>query len=129
MLECSVEDVCMFINTEVVNAKLISWQMKLDAKRPVRKVRAPSSELKRRQGEDLKKKIKTEAYRNKIQIEHDRKNVRRPSNYKTILIDYSKLVTVRIDKHTTIYAKPGEEEKTKARFLKHYSKPIDRFNH
>ena len=56
-------------------------------------------------------------------LEELSKSKRRPSMYKTREVDYSKLVTVRIDNKTFIYAKPGREAATKKAFLKHYGLP------
>ena len=44
--------------------------------------------------------------------------------YKTKSVDYSQLTTIRINAKTIIYSKPGEEEITKANFLKNYSKSL-----
>ena len=44
--------------------------------------------------------------------------------YKTKVVDYCELVTIRINAKTIIYSKPGEEAITKANFLKNYSKSL-----
>ena len=44
--------------------------------------------------------------------------------YKTKIVDYSQLITIRINPKTVIYSKPGEEEITKANFLKNYTKSL-----
>lgn len=140
MLECGIEDVSAFINTEMRATGLVSWQAKLEQKKLLKspkvkkastkkeiKVKVlPSSKSKTEQD----KAIKIEAYKKSREIQiQQQNNRRRPPNYKTIEVDYTKLVTIRIDRTTTIYSKPGQEEETKKRFLKHYQKPIDRYDH
>jgi hypothetical protein len=144
MLDCDIEQLAFYIIEEVEGMDVITWQMKLDEKkakapkkptllRPVKVVKqkelsdTQKLKIEQRKEEDLKKQIKLAAYKNRMSNENESKYRRRPPNYKTIPVDYTKLVTIRIDKSTTIYSIPGEEEKTKTRFLKHYSKPIDRF--
>ncbi|MBK7885158.1 MAG: hypothetical protein IPJ81_16245 [Chitinophagaceae bacterium] len=54
-------------------------------------------------------------------MDEERKRSRRPPTYKSKEVDYSQLITVRIDAKTFIYAKPGDDiEKLKANFLKTY---------
>lgn len=42
--------------------------------------------------------------------------------YKTLKVDYTKLVSIKINAKTTIYAKPGMEQLETERFLANYSK-------
>ena len=53
----------------------------------------------------------------------DNRNFNR-RKYKTKEVDYSQLTTIRINAKTIIYSKPGEEEVTKANFLKNYTKSL-----
>ena len=103
--------------------------MKLDTKKPVKekKVKAPKklkgktpAQLEKERKEFREKLMAREA-KNKVERElvKNREHARR--KYKTLVVDYTKMVTVKIDSKTYIYAKPGEEEKTKRLFLQNYS--------
>jgi hypothetical protein len=43
-------------------------------------------------------------------------------------IDYSSLVSVRVDQKTWIMVKPGQEQKAASAFKKNYRTPMDKFN-
>lgn len=141
MVEVDLEDVSNFITATVEDKGIITWQMKLDQRRgagksseaiknPIEKpvpVDNIVAEAKKLSFEKREQKRANLAER--MNVERQRVNNRRQPQYKTKVVDYSKMVTIRIDRTTTIYAHPGEEEKTKKNFLKFYKRPIDRFEH
>lgn len=53
----------------------------------------------------------------------------RNSSFKTVDHKLAEKVVVRIDRKTFIYAKPGEEEAAKKKFLKHYKSPLENILH
>lgn len=128
-------------------AGVISYQQKLDEKMAIKKAatlnkpRLPRVRIQKKSAAKIKssnekrlekenerlrrEQIKLAAKREKMRQSAITNPGRRPPAYKTAIVDYTKLVTVKIDRTTSIYAKPGEEEATKARFLKTFIKPID----
>lgn len=71
--------------------------------------------------ESLKKQKLQAAKQQQQSIQASQAAKRRPSQYKTIAVDYTRQQTLRIDRKTTIYVKPGEDpEVVKATFLKNY---------
>ena len=73
---------------------------------------------------EFRKKLEARNTRNAVEKKiADNKNFNR-RKYKTKVVDYSQLVTIRINAKTFIYSKPGEEEITKANFLKNYTKSL-----
>lgn len=72
----------------------------------------------------FKKKLEERKAKNLIEKKVlDNRNFNR-RKYKTKAVDYSQLVTIRINAKTIIYSKPGEEAETKANFLKNYTKSL-----
>ena len=73
---------------------------------------------------ELRKKMEERKAKNLIEKKVvDNRNFNK-RKYKTKAVDYSQLVTIRINAKTFIYSKPGEEEITKANFLKNYNKSL-----
>ncbi len=142
IIDCSVDQVASIITEEIAGTDTITHQMKLDATKPPKKTKPPKPpkqvlqekklsatqkrSIEKQRIADQKQQRKLEAYRVARDIEIEKKK-RRPSNYKTIEVDYTKKIMVKIDHTTYIYSVPGQEEKTKRDFLKNYKKPIDRF--
>jgi hypothetical protein len=145
ILEMDTAEIKVLLAALANTAGIISYQQKLDDKLAAKKAATISkTRTKRirdqRQGAATieQKKLQRENDRLrkeqlKLAIRRDKESkrvslypARRPPNYKTIVVDYTKLVTVRIDRQTMIYSQPGEETATKKKFLEKYVKPIDR---
>lgn len=146
LLGCNVDDLAFFITVRIEGTDIMTWQMKLDAHKSVKKIKdsnqrmekkvtapegkviipRPARDLKREEKklqEEQLQEFKRKRHLEKLNAENEKKYRRRPPNYKTIAVDYSKMITVRIDRKTVIYANPGEDiEKLKQRFKKNYSK-------
>lgn len=121
LLDCKTQDVLDFMKIAVHGTNIVTCQMKLDAKRPlkkpVKKKQKDNSKLQLKKLVEERKKEKVK----RLQMDEERKRSRRPPTYKSKEVDYSQLITVRIDAKTFIYAKPGDDiEKLKANFLKTY---------
>lgn len=135
LLDYDIADVTAFINSAVEGSEIVTCQMKLDARKKARPSKAAPG--KRRKPEQVRRAeeknreylISEQKRLNKLEkenIEQSRRKAswesRRPL-YKTKVVDYSKLITVRINRKTVIYAKPGEDiEKLKKSFRKNYPK-------
>lgn len=128
LLDCKTQDVADFIKNAVHGTNIVTHQMKIEAKHPAKKTvekRQTISRAKIKKQEAAlqiritEEKIKLKSRR---QVEDDRKR-RQPSMYKSKNVDYSKLITIKIDAKTYIYANPGDNiEKVKSNFLKTYKK-------
>lgn len=128
LLERPVNVITDSIKELVSGTGIITHQQKLDAKKSLRSAKLPKSpkpkiltDKARADQADQKHKETLRDIRNKIAVEREHNNRRRESQFKTIEVDYAKLVMVKIDDRTNIYAKPGEEEKTRAEYLKKHS--------
>lgn len=88
------------------------------------------TEARRKKFEEKKLKESIKEDRRQAEIvrraaENSKKYQRRPPAFKTIHVDYTQLQTLRIDRKTTIYIKPGQDpEAAKKKFLKNYSKSL-----
>lgn len=134
VLDSNVEAVSAFIDEKIKGTDTITYQMKIDANKknpvvkavrekkvPVKKVNQLAETKKQLQLEEREKKRKNSI--EKAIVEAARSNSRRQPVYKTKKVDYSQLITVKIDHKTTIYAKPGENiEEVKRRYFKNYGK-------
>jgi len=81
-------------------------KVKTTAAGKVKRTKKVDKEKKRlRELNDQKKRNRVE----RLNMEADRKNLRRQPELKTKVVDYSKLITVMIDRRTAIYVKPGED--------------------
>ncbi len=146
MLSRSHKDIAAFLERPVAEIseiaaelnpenKISTYQDRLNERkatyiRPVRiKVVKPAGakmlkadRLKIEREEKLEQKRRNQAER--LNIEAQRRNAKRAPSFKMKEVDYSKMVTVRIDRTTFIYAEPGHEQEAKQRFLKTYVRPI-----
>lgn len=139
LLDLDVEAVNEYVTSVTAGTGIITYQARIDEKKATRskanamRIPKPPKEKKVKVKKQTVVKVddrKEQKRRNKEEadmIEGRRKLNLRESRrqYKTIDVDYSKMVTIRIDRTTIIYSKPGEEEATKTKFLKHYKRPID----
>jgi hypothetical protein len=118
LLDSNVTDIAQFIQTLTTGTQIISKQMELDAHK---KTKAPKPLSKHELIADQRKKDKQAEQMRKNDIEKDRHEQRRRSRepaFKTKQVDYSQMISVRIDRKTTIYAKPGEDiSELKAKFI------------
>jgi hypothetical protein len=133
MLERDVNEIREAVE-ELKNPGAVTFQEKLDAKRKVKAPRPPrvkvkSAREKKKEEEKLRKEREREIKRKNLDYERSRARASsREPKYETKAVDYSQLRSIKIDRTTTIYAKPGEDiETVKANFLKTYQKPIDRY--
>jgi hypothetical protein len=140
MVDSNVGDVAAFIKAAVEGTGIVTYQMRLDAKKMAKPAKAPkpakakkkkisaAALLKIEQAKKEKEqayKIKMAKHKEALAARDAKVYQRRPPNYKTIVVDYTKLQTVRIDRKTVIYAKPGENiEALKKRFLKNYGSKV-----
>jgi len=138
VVDSDAGSVAAFIRSVISGTDLITEQMKLDAKKPMKKAIAPKEKTvtqsqlaarkKRDEAQKLQEEIKKQKKQNlydRLQQENEKKNKRRPPAYKTRHVDYSQLITVKIDRKTTIYANPGDNiEMVKRRFLKNYQNSL-----
>lgn len=136
MLEKPIESISTLV--DILANGAITKQMKLDAKKPVKKAKAPKAPKKKagktleqlnRERKELQQKTVAREAKNQVErtLVQNREHAKR--KYKSLVVDYSKLVTVRINDKTFIYAKPGEEEKAKKQFLKNYPLSATKFDH
>lgn len=123
LIDADVHDVAAFISG-ITTIGVATRQMKIDKKKSLHKpkpAKTPrvkvSSEAKRRELEAKKLRKEQQDEKNKIEGERyaTRKASREPK-YKTKVVDYSTMKTIRIDSKTLIYIKAGEDE-TAARKL------------
>jgi len=140
MVDSNAGDVAAFIKTAVDGTSILTYQMRLDAKKmakpaksakPAKKKSKKLSDAALLKIEQAKKekeqnyKIKMASHKEALAARDAKAYQRRPPSYKTIVVDYTKLQTVRIDRKTVIYAKPGENiEALKKRFLKNYGTKV-----
>ncbi len=150
LLDCEEAAVSAFVQSINDTSNLLTQQMKLDAKKarapkrvkpakaagPVKEKKAKDSpekkkldktnaQLRKDQEKALReslKRDKQQAHVEQMNMKAQAKNARRPKRYADIPVDYNELVTIRIDRKTIIYSKPGMEVETRKRFLKNYKK-------
>ena len=117
LLNISIDLVGHCVKELTAGSEVITHQAKLDRKKLSREpVKVHKTKVIKPKPVDQKKieHAKTK-YIEKKQFEHRR---RERDQIPTRKIDYSKLVRVMIDKKTSIYCMPGEEEKNRKAFLK-----------
>lgn len=149
LLDCDLVDLSFFISEHVADTDIITWQMKLDLNKPIKRVQPPKEKkvviripkpvkqpdplekerMEARKLAQLAKEQKSRDFNERMNIERQRAVRRREPQLKTKDHNFSAKVSVRIDRCTVILVKPGEEEKAKKEFMKFYKRPIDRFGH
>ncbi len=123
LLGFSVATIEECVKELTADTSLVTRQQKLDARisaRPVRIKKVPAKI--RAVNADIQHKDTLRAIRNKIAGEREHNNRRRESVYKTIAVDYTQMVLVKVDDKTFIYAKPGQEEKSREAYRKKHPK-------
>lgn len=130
LINADTNRVAAFVST-LTNVGVITHQMKLDEgkalvkERPakVKRLQVPS-EAKRRQEET--KKLNREIKEQKNSVEKNlasNRRQRREPKFKTKVVDYSQMKTVRIDSKTLIYIKQeADEEAARIQYLKNHKK-------
>lgn len=127
LLDVDVADIAQFIKSITEGTETITLQMEIDSKKKPKKQKAAPKQRQPSKAKIEAEKLKKERMailhqKNAIERSRheERKRSRQPA-FKTKQVDYSKLITVRIDRKTTIYAKPGEDiAELKAKYLENY---------
>jgi hypothetical protein len=114
LIGCDVKTVAAFIvvliaGTSIVTRQMIIDQKKIGQKKPVAKKAKPISDEKIKEEWREQKEVKARNFNEHIKIERRKDQDRRFPKYKTLSVDTSRLLSVRIDDKTTIFIKPGED--------------------
>jgi hypothetical protein len=110
-LDRSVDDVREFIGEWIKNRGIIPYQQVLDESKPVKppkekKERAPRKNITAIQRE---KKEKVKRITSRVIVPDKRPAMNKRGVYRTRVVDYSQMQTVKIDEKTYIYIKLGED--------------------
>ena len=124
LLGCTVEDIRVKVDEMQKENFVMTWQMKLDEKKVLKKTLKASGIKSIRENKVVKidqNKINNDEKRFIEKQRHEERR-RSRSTIPTRNIDYSKMVRVTIDKKTSIYCRPGEEVKAKNEFIQRENK-------
>jgi hypothetical protein len=118
LLDKEVVDVTTFINALAAERQLITYQQSIDAKRSAVKkviVKQPKP-IKKAEVKEKEKVMKARNLQEVYKRERDKKEQRRM--FKTKKVDYSQMITVRVDSKTVVYTKPGDDpEQVRKKYL------------
>jgi hypothetical protein len=146
LLDLQVEEVYLYISQVVKDTGVVTRQMRQDLQhskkaslpkaakpikeKPAKKVDSVNEIARQNMATQKPEKQQMEKLRKDQERERrgalaEKKYRRLPTKFKDLEVDYSKLNTIRIDRKTVIYCKPGQDpEAVKKRFLKNYSKVL-----
>jgi len=129
LLDCSKLDVAEIVDRLTRGTDIITWQAKLNQKKaeqmkaagPKKMTPAVKARIEKEKDKQLKKQVT--AQRNNF--ERNKANTRREFQYKTKHVDFTKMVSVRVDEKTQILVPAGTDpEATKAKYLKNNKNKI-----
>jgi membrane protein involved in colicin uptake len=128
ILDVDVTDIAQFIESITIGTDIVTLQMQRDRSKKPAKPKSQRQPSKSKILAEQRKKEKAIELKHRNEIEkqrHEQRSRARQPAFKTKQVDYSQLISVKIDRKTTIYAKPGEDvSELKAKFIEKYGTKI-----
>lgn len=123
LIGCTEKEVAEIVSSHIAGTAMVTYQVKLNERNFERKIDRAKivNAAKIEREKNREQKIKNKNHR--IEIEQHRKNSRREPSFKTREVDFTEMMSVRIDSKTVLQVKKGSDiEALKKRYSKKVKK-------